>query len=123
MSAAPSLKAADAIVSEVPYQGQGSKRNTQATDAKTHDRAPAKPQPEPASKKVALSAYMTIAAAAFGLISDGCMYSRYARIVSETADGVHFQPPDRPEQSLDHGQCQSRSRSPSPAPVSAVTSS
>ena len=113
MSAATSEKAADANVGVVPYETSADDRNGQDLD-----KAAAKPQPSGAmSRKAALSAYMTIAAAAFGLISDGCTSSHlsYVLCATPTPEGKH-----RPEQSFDHGQCQSLSKN-FPALVSAVT--
>ncbi|TBU46102.1 MFS Git1p-like glycerophosphoinositol permease [Dichomitus squalens] len=56
-------KTADAIVAANSYEGEGKQQQK---------RASAKPEQSSAmSKRAALSAYMTIAAAAFGLISDG----------------------------------------------------
>ena len=52
--------AADATVATVGYEDDANKKT------------PAKAQQPAQSRKAALSAYMTIAAAAFGLISDGC---------------------------------------------------
>jgi hypothetical protein len=45
-----------------------------------------------------LSAYFTIAAAAFGLISDGCQYHLHSALIA--ANRLH-----RPEQLDDHVQC------------------
>ena len=63
---ADSLQTApDAGVPVNSYEGEGKQQQA---------RASAKPvQPSAVSRKATLSAYMTIAAAAFGLISDGCM--------------------------------------------------
>ena len=61
-------KAADASVPVVAYEVEAKQEHNQI------DSAPVQPQhSHEVSKKAALSAYMTIAAAAFGLISDGCM--------------------------------------------------
>ena len=56
--------AADATVATVGYEDDANKQRESKT--------PAKAQQPAQSRKAALSAYMTIAAAAFGLISDGC---------------------------------------------------
>ncbi|RPD64897.1 MFS Git1p-like glycerophosphoinositol permease [Lentinus tigrinus ALCF2SS1-7] len=63
MASSEDKVAADTTVATVGYEG----------DAKQQDErtAPAKAQQPVQSRKAALSAYMTIAAAAFGLISDG----------------------------------------------------
>ena len=75
MSAAPSQKVADANVDVVQYDGDNPKRKVPGASpaAKAGD----------LSRKATLSAYMTIAAAAFGLISDGCMYSHASCFLSE----------------------------------------
>ena len=60
-SPAVPAKSADASVGVVPYEGGEIKEDQKLATPRTAQ-----------SRKAQLSAYMTIAAAAFGLISDGC---------------------------------------------------
>ncbi len=86
---------ADTTVAAVGY-GDATKEQNEST-------TPVKAQRPAQSRKAALSAYMTIAAAAFGLISDGCGYKVLLfNPHCPWADSLMY----RPEQHYDYDQRQ-----------------